>query len=107
MTDKGYVSVWVSNAGTFGLPIFNDKYLGFSLDPKALFSRHHSRLARWLEKKRQVVTVDLNITTEEVASFRMYDKFYFKGRQWIAVKLSVSVNVASGTIEASGEFISI
>lgn len=107
MTDKGYVSVWVSDAGAFGLPIFNDKNLGFSLDPKALFSKHHSRLARWLEKKRQVVTVDLNITTEEVASFRMYDKFYFKGRQWIAVKLSVSVDVASGAMETSGEFISV
>ena len=107
MTDKGYVSVWVSDAGVFGLPVFNDKNLGFSLDPKALFSKYHSRLALWLEKRRQVVTVDLNLTIEDIASFRMYDKVYFKGRQWLPVKLSVSVDVSSGTVTASGEFISI
>lgn len=107
MTDKGYVSVWVSDAGAFGLPVFNDKNLGFSLDPKALFSKYHSRLALWLEKRRQVVTVDLNLTIEDIASFRMYDKVYFKGRQWLPVKLSVSVDVSSGTVTASGEFISI
>lgn len=105
MTDKGYVSVWVSNAGSFGLPVFQDKSLEFSLDPQALFSRYHSMFARWLEKRRQVVTLDLNLPIEEIASFRMYQKVYFKGRQWLPVKLSVSVDVASGSIESSGEFI--
>ena len=61
--------------------------------------------ARWLEKRRQVVTLDLNLPIEEIASFRMYQKVYFKGRQWLPVKLSVSVDVASGSIESSGEFI--
>lgn len=107
MTDKGYVSVWVSNAAMYGLPVFNDKSLEFSLDPQALFSRYHSTLARWLEKRRQVVTLDLNLSIEEIASFRMYRKVYFKGRQWLPVKLSVSVDVASGSIESSGEFITV
>lgn len=107
MTDKGYVSVWVSDGAMYGLPIFNDKSLGFSLDPQALFSRYHSRLAQWLEKRRQVVTADLNLTIADIASFRMYDKIYFKGRQWLPVKLSISVDVATGTVESSGEFISL
>lgn len=107
MTDKGYVSVWAYNSAAFGLPVFEDKSLGFSLDPKALFSKYHSNLFRWLEKRRQVVTVDLNLTTEEIASFRMYHKVYFKGRQWLPVKLSVSIDVASGSVTASGEFMSI
>ena len=107
MTDKGYVSVYAYDSELWGLPVFSDKSLGFSLDPKALFAKYHSRLVRWLEKRRQVVTVDLNLTTEEIASFRMYDKVYFKGRQWLPVKLSVSIDIASGSVTASGEFVSI
>ena len=107
MTDKGYVSVYAYDSELWGLPVFSDKSLGFSLDPKALFAKYHSRLVQWLEKRRQVVTVDLNLTTEEIASFRMYDKVYFKGRQWLPVKLSVSIDIASGSVTASGEFVSI
>lgn len=107
MTDKGYISVLMSDAAMNGLPVFRDQYLDFSLDPKALHSKYHSRLSRWLGKRRQVVSLDLNLSIEEIASFRMYQKVYFKGRQWLPVKLSVSVDVASGSIETSGEFITV
>lgn len=107
MTDKGYVSVPTVQADVFGIPVFQDKFLDFSLDPEALLNKYHSAFAAWLQKKRQVVTADLNLTTRDIASFRMYSKVYFKGREWIPVKLSISVDVASGSIEASGDFISV
>lgn len=107
MTDKGFVPVPTVDADIFGVPVFQDKDLGFSLDPASLVAKYHAEFAEWIQTRRQVVTVDLRLTTEDVASFRLYQKIYFKGREWIPVKLSVSVNVASGTIEASGEFMSV
>ena len=107
MTDKGYISVPTADSDTFGIPVFQDNYLGFSLDPTALFKKYHSEFAAWLEKRRQVVTVDLMLTTKDIASFRLYQKVYFKGREWIPVKISVSISIASGSIEASGDFISV
>lgn len=107
MTDKGYISVLLDDAAMNGLPVFRDQYLDFSLDPKALHSKYHTRLSSWLGKRRQVVSLDLNLSIEDIASFRMYQKVYFKGRQWLAVKLSISVDVASGSIKASGDFITV
>ncbi len=107
MTDKGFIPVPTADSDVFGVPIFQDKDLGFSLDPTRLLEKYHSEFAAWLEKRRQVVTVDLKLTTKDIASFRMYQKIYFKGREWIPLKISVSVNVASGSIDASGDFISM
>lgn len=104
MTDKGYIPVPTGDYNIFGIPVFRDKYLNFSLDPSSLFEKYHSDFAAWLQQRRQVVTVDLRLTTEDVASFRMYQKVYFKGREWLPVKLSITVDVATGFIEATGEF---
>ncbi len=104
MTDKGIVSVPYNPSQ--GVP-FRDEDMGFSLDPSALHDRYHSSFSSWLAKNRQMVTVNLRLTASDIHNFRMYRKVYFKGREWIPHKLSLSINVSSARVETSGEFISL
>lgn len=107
MTDKGYVSIPTAESDIYGFSVFQDKFLGFSLDPTALFNKYHSEFAEWFGKRRQIVSLNLHLSVMDIASFRLYQKVYFKGREWLPIKLSVSVDIGSGSIDASGEFISV
>lgn len=88
-------------------PVFVEKDYNMSLAPESLYDRHHKIFAQWLAKDRQTVTVDLSLSPLEISAFRMYHKVYFRGRQWLVKKLSITFAVRSDIPEVRGEFVAV
>lgn len=80
---------------------------GLSLKPQRLFDLWHSSYARWLGKERASVTVGLNLSLLELASLRLYQKVYFRGKVWIIKKLSLSLAARTDSIRTECEFVSL
>ena len=104
MSDKGVVCVPDDRWNTEPKPV-KDKYVGFSLAPNELINQYARFYSRWLALDRQVVSVHLNLTAADLSAFRMYNKVYFAGRDWVPISLSCSVDIGTGNIECDGEFI--
>lgn len=103
MTDKGITAV--KSGGASGIETYKDDDSGFSITPSGLY-KYHMDLRRWLSEPRQTVKASVNLRVQDIASFRFYEKVYFHGREWIVKKLSITVDVSSGGLECSAEFVS-
>jgi hypothetical protein len=78
-----------------------------SLSPTDLFEAYHKRFAAWMARDRQTVTVALNLTPAEIASWRLYNRFYFRGRTWLCKKLTVTFAAGVDRMESEGEFVEL
>lgn len=79
----------------------------YCLTPQSLYETFHRRFAEWFLKDKVVITVPLRLSVLDLASFSMDKKVYFRGREWIVKKLSVSISVLSDIVDVTGEFVSI
>ncbi len=77
------------------------------LTPGGLWNQYHKAFAGWLGKTRQRVSADVNLSPIDLHNFRLYRAVYFKGRQWVVAKLSVTLAAGSEAVSARGEFIEI
>ncbi len=99
--DKGVVIADPDSASSADLTI------GDSLAPQALFDRYHQVYAAWLAKDRQLLSVDLDLTPFELASFRMWQAVRVRSRNFLVSKLSVRVNASSEGVDVSADLISL
>ena len=104
MTDKGRVVVPVTGSQESGLNVYEDKNVGFNLSCPYSYN---AALISYKMTRHQVVNVELNLSTKDVAGFRMYRRYRFAGREWLAKKISINVEVTSGRLKCSGEFAAI
>ena len=58
-------------------------------------------------KDKISVTGQVKLTAFELSAFKMYRKVYFRGREWIVKKLSVTMSALSDTLDVTGEFVSV
>lgn len=78
-----------------------------SLAPQYLYDKFHHGFAEWLMKDKIFVTGQVKLTAFELAAFKMYRKVYFRGREWIVKKLSVTMSALSDILDVTGEFVSV
>ncbi|MBQ9660695.1 MAG: hypothetical protein IJV37_05465 [Bacteroidales bacterium] len=100
-SDKGVIIADPDSAGSA------DQDLGVSLSPDALFAQYHQAYAAWLAKDRQLLSVDLDLTPFELASFRMWQAVRVRSRNFLVSKLSVRVNASSEGVDVSADLISL
>ena len=84
-----------------------DQTIGASLAPAELFDRYHQAYAAWLAKDRQLLSVDLNRSVMELASFRMWQSVRVRSRNFLVSKLSVRVSAAANGVDVSADLISL
>ena len=87
----------------------SDKRLtgNISLSPADIFEAYHADFAAWMALDRQTVTVGLDLTPADVAAWRLFNRFYFRGRRWLCKKLTVTFAAGVETMESEGEFIEL
>lgn len=78
-----------------------------SLVPQDLRNGLHRTFADWIEKDRQLVSVDLNLSVMDIAGLKLWRKVYFCGRTWLIKKLTLTFAVAADSIRVSGDFVSM
>ena len=85
----------------------SDKRLSTSLSPADLFNTFHASFAAWMARDRQTVTVALELTPADVAAWRLFNRFYFRGRMWLCKKLTVTFAAGVEAMESEGEFVEL
>lgn len=78
-----------------------------SLEPNALVERFHHDYSYWIGKNRQVITADVDLSVSELASFRMWQKVRFSGRDFLVRKMSVRFGPQFPVPRVTAEFISL
>ena len=108
MSDSGYTLGTDGKDRFQGYPLTKMDYQfpGHLLSVNALWADYHTAFADWLSQERQCVTADLSLTLFDICNFRMYRPVYFRGRRWIARKLTLTFNAGSDAVSARGEFLS-
>lgn len=99
--DKGVVIADPDNTSSADLTV------GDSLTPEALFERYHQAYAAWLAKDRQLLSVDVNLSPIELASFRMWQAVRVRSRNFLVSKLSVRVAASADGVDVSADLISL
>lgn len=99
--DKGIVLANTASASS------EDQDLGVSLAPEALFEQYHQEYAAWMAKDRQVLSVNLDLSPTELASFRMWQAVRVRSRNFLVSKLSIRVSAGADGVDVSGDLIAL
>lgn len=112
LTDKGFLpegSTAATKSDDYRRPGSTGENIdvGISIIPGVLRSGIHKQYADWIEKDRQLVSVDLNLSVMDIAGLKLWRKVYFCGRTWLIKKLTLTFAVAADSIQVSGDFVSV
>jgi len=110
-----YVAIYGNGqAGDKGVVIANpdsassaDLEIGDSLAPVELFQEYHQAYAAWLAGDRQILSVDLDLSTYELVSFRMWQAVRVRSRNFLVSKLSVRIAASGDGVDVSADLISL
>lgn len=75
------------------------------LRPRSMYDKYHTVFSEWLSRDRVVVSSDLHLSVSDLCNIDLSKQVYFRGKNWIIRKLTVSLGLQAGIVEASGEFI--
>ena len=79
---------------------------GYSLAAYSLAERHQ-QYREWLAKDRQIVSVDLNLDLNDIASFRFWHSVMIRSRKFIVKRLTLRISARRDGILSSAELISM
>lgn len=72
-----------------------------------LYNSYHKEFARWLSKDRQVIDVDLDLSFQDISSFRLWHVVCVRNRLFLVKKLTLRLSVRDERILSSAELISL
>lgn len=79
---------------------------GYSLAAYSLAERHQ-QYREWLAKDRQIISVDLNLDLNDIASFRFWHAVMIRSRKFIVKRLTLRISARRDGILSSAELISM
>ena len=85
----------------------NDNAFGFPLTGYRIADRFHNLYREWLAKDRQVISVDLNLSLNDIASFRFWHSVMIRSRKFIVKRLTLRISARRDGILSSAELISM
>lgn len=85
----------------------NDGTHGFPLAAYRLSERFHNLYREWLAKDRQIISVDLNLDLNDIASFRFWHTVMIRSRKFIVKRLTLRLSARREGILSSAELISM
>lgn len=72
-----------------------------------LTSRKHQQYREWIAKNRQVISVDLNLSLNDISSFRFWNTVMIRSRIFIVKRLTLRISARRDGILSSAELISM
>jgi len=79
---------------------------GYSLATFVL-SEYHEKYQDWLAKNRQVISVDLNLSLKDIASFRFWHAVRIRSRRFVVKRLSLRLSARRDGVLSSAELVSM
>lgn len=72
-----------------------------------LYNTYHKEFASWLSKDRQVIDVDVDLSFQDISSFRLWHAVCVRNRLFLVKKLTLRLSVRDERILSSAELISL
>lgn len=72
-----------------------------------VLSARHEQYREWLAKDRQIISVDLNLDLNDIASFRFWHAVMIRSRKFIVKRLTLRISARRDGILSSAELISM
>ena len=70
-----------------------------------VYSRYHSTFASYMNKDKQTISAELNLSAQDLSDFRPWQKIFFSGRYWFVNKLNFTLSPRRGIISCRGDFV--
>ncbi len=75
--------------------------------PEKVFERYHQEYASFITKRKQTITADVNLSVQELASFRLWQKVRFASCDWFVKRLIVNLSASRGITSCRAEFVEV
>ena len=98
MYGKGYK---ITGAGADAMSPYAYNLAAYSL------AERHQQYREWLAKDRQIISVDLNLDLNDIASFRFWHAVMIRSRKFIVKRLTLRISARRDGILSSAELISM
>ena len=83
-----------------------DANAAYNLSAASLYQRHQG-FEEWLAKNRQVVSVDLELSIQDIINFRMWHAVIVRSRMFIVKRLTLHLSMKRDAILSSADLISL
>ena len=70
-----------------------------------VYTRYHNTLASFLNKDKQTISAELNLTAKDLSDFRPWQKIFFASRYWFVTKLNFTLSPRRGIVSCRGDFV--
>ncbi len=70
-----------------------------------LWNRFHKDFAEWLQKPKTVCNVDLSLMPQDVANFKIWQKYMFYNRLFFFRSIEMTFNTSSNVIKANADIV--
>lgn len=84
-----------------------DLQIASSLDAGALHTSFHRNFETWLAKDRQVIALDLDLSMQDISSFRMWNPVTVRNRLFLVKRLTLRLSARTSRVLSSVELISL
>lgn len=72
-----------------------------------LYEKFHKTFAEWVRQPRSTHKIELNLSTEDMATLRLHRKYLLCNRTWFIKSLEVTLSTSSDSIAATAEIIPV
>ncbi len=72
-----------------------------------LFETYHRQFAEWLRSPKNPRSIELNLTTTDVAQFRLFNKYMMCNRLWIVKSLELILDTSDDSIQSTAEVVPV
>ena len=84
-----------------------DMQIASSLDALTLYDTYHHDFEDWLAKDRQIISVDIDLSTQDIFNFRLWQVVTVRNRLFLVKRLTLHLSSKVNRVLSSVELISL
>jgi hypothetical protein len=85
----------------------NDFQIGSSLTAAVLYAEYHTEFEAWLAKDRQIISMDIDLSMQDINSFRMWQVVTVRNRLFLVKRLTLRLSTKMDRVLSSVELINL
>ena len=85
----------------------NDYQIGSSLTAATLYRDYHTKFETWLAKNRQIVSMDIDLSMQDINNFRMWQVVTVRNRLFLVKRLTLRLSTKMNRVLSSVELINL
>ena len=85
----------------------NDFQIGSSLTAATLYADYHTEFEAWLAKDRQIISMDIDLSMQDINNFRMWQVVTVRNQLFLVKRLTLRLSTKMDRVLSSVELINL